>query len=557
MGDCMTAREILESYEELSIESQTGDDFFVLRLYGKTFLLITPNKDDLSSRPRIYLYNDAGFDFPHVLLYDEEVKENTLIPEGTYRSVCLYEPESIVFSVTSYENKLFDAIDRLIELLTMSKAEREKEFQKEFMYYWNCGLAGQNAIVFLFQEDNFSKFVLYSNKQDTRFVEEGIALSDINYRNKGERKWSERVDIEAYYIPVLDNRGILPPYRGKPWTTQNVKDIVYGKQIEHISFDTYQRIKTTQVSTRDMVLVFGMKGEQASITFAVMIKCNNNTRNTRRTILEKIRDDAVAVEPIKTKREDYTFLSNLIGNDIGLRGKRALLIGAGSLGSYVALEIIKNGVSNIKIYDDDILSNENLLRWVYGGLGVGRNKAEHISLLLDIMHPEIKAEGIPKSIDEKELANEVKNFDLVIFTIGSSDTQLKFNRMLKNIGCNIPVLYTWLEAGGEFSHILYVDYSKPGCYECLFTNESGEYVNNRASIAPEIVESNMIRNGCGGTRAAYGTAVLLRTTATLLTTFQKIISGELQGSTLIDITPNSAMNSLTPFPMEACSCCGH
>ena len=173
-----------------------------------------------------------------------------------------------------------------------------------------------------------------------------------------------------------------------------------------------------------MVLVFGMKGEQASITFAVMIKCNNNTRNTRRTILEKIREDAVAVEPIKTKREDYTFLSNIIGNDIGLRGKRALLIGAGSLGSYVAFEIIKNGVSNIKIYDDDILSNENLLRWAYGGLGVGRNKAEHISLLLNIMHPEIKAEGIPKSIDEKELANEVKNFDLVIVTIGNSDTQL-------------------------------------------------------------------------------------------------------------------------------------
>lgn len=553
----MTAREILESYEEISIESQTGDDFFVFRLYGKTFLLITPNKDDFSSRPRIYLYNDAGFDFPHVLLYDEEVKENTLIPEGTYRSVCLYEPESIVFSVISYEDKLFDAIDRLIELLTMSKAEREKEFQKEFMYYWNCGLAGRNAIVFLCQEDNFSKFVLYSNKQDTRFVEEGIALSDINYRNKGERKWSERVDIEAYYIPVLDNRGILPPYRGRPWTTHNVKDIVYGKQIEHISFDTYQCLKTTQVSTRNMVLVFGMKGEQASITFAVMIKCNNNTRNTRRTILEKIREDAVAVEPIKTKREDYTFLSNIIGNDIGLRGKRALLIGAGSLGSYVAFEIIKNGVSNIKIYDDDILSNENLLRWAYGGLGVGRNKAEHISLLLNIMHPEIKAEGIPKSIDEKELANEVKNFDLVIVTIGNSDTQLKFNRMLNNIGCNIPVLYTWIEAGGEFSHILYVDYSKPGCYECLFTNENGEYVNNRASIAPEIVESNMIRNGCGGTRAAYGTAVLLRTTATLLTTFQKIISGELQGSTLIDITPNSVMNSLTPFPMEACSCCGH
>ena len=42
----------------------------------------------------------------------------------------------------------------------------------------------------------------------------------------------------------------------------------------------------------------------------------------------------------KQMGKDYSFLCEQIGNDIGLLNKRILLIGAGSLGSYVAFELV-------------------------------------------------------------------------------------------------------------------------------------------------------------------------------------------------------------------------
>ena len=63
--------------------------------------------------------------------------------------------------------------------------------------------------------------------------------------------------------------------------------------------------------------------------------------------------------------------------------------------------------------------------------------------------------------------------------------------------------------------------------------------------------------GCGGTRAAYGTAILLRTTSVLLEIIGKILANKIKQSMLIDISPNNVSISDTKFPEEECDCCGH
>ena len=237
--------------------------------------------------------------------------------------------------------------------------------------------------------------------------------------------------------------------------------------------------------------------------------------------------------------------------------KRILLIGAGSLGSYVAFELVKNGVQRLKIYDDDKLAEENLLRWAYGGIGVGSNKATLLQMLLNLLHPEINVEACAEKLGEKTLMEEIPNMDMIIFTIGNSDEQLKFNSILKKAKCFIPVIYVWLEEGGEHSHILFVNYQQPGCFECLYTDSQGTLVNNRArKNTGEATENGMIRNGCGGTRAAYGTSILLRTTAALLDTIRGIEKEKITENTLIDISSDRIAVSDTEFPMEVCDCCG-
>ena len=87
----MTAKEILETYDNIVVIQVYLEDWVMFRLFGKEFLLMSPSKDDISSMATICLYNDEGLDFPHILLRNINIDEEEMLPAGKYRWVCLYE----------------------------------------------------------------------------------------------------------------------------------------------------------------------------------------------------------------------------------------------------------------------------------------------------------------------------------------------------------------------------------------------------------------------------------------------------------------------------------
>ena len=148
--------------------------------------------------------------------------------------------------------------------------------------------------------------------------------------------------------------------------------------------------------------------------------------------------------------------------------------------------------------------------------------------------------------------------DLIVFAVGSSTVQWELNKVLKEKKCKARVIYTWLEAGGENSHILSIDYNKLGCFQCLFTNKKGELVNNKANKLSETeVDAHKIRNGCGGTRVAYGNSVLLRTTSVLLDVIKKDLGVKENKNRLINISPTTVIDDQDTFVEGKCRCCGN
>lgn len=555
--DKITICNLLESFEELSID-QADDSFITFSIKGMNFALLLYNKDDRSSCPIILLRDNPKFGFPHVML--KEIKSQDLkyfnLPLGSYRFVCLQETESVVNSIIPYEEKVIDSINRLIELLSMTEYEKEKEYHKEFSLYWNqFAVSDITYSVFLREENNFSPLKVFFSGNKCRLISQDINLSDIDSLDKKRNRiWIQHVECDSFYIPIIDCREVLPPHLGYSWTPMTIKNIVSPTQIRHISQETYQLIKTIVPKRKDLILVFGIP-ELRGIVFALKLIC---TYNHNQNLFKKLTEDVQNIEILYTQRKDYLFLNKQIGNDTNLLNKRILLIGAGSLGSYVATELVKNGASNIKIYDEDSLQEENILRWACGYTGIGNKKVHTLYNLLKRLHPEVNVNVVANNIDKESLIKELNQNDLIIFTIGSSDEQLNFNRILHEANCSIPTMFVWLEAGGVYSHILYVNYKGNGCYECLFTDDDGSLVNNRSSLFPnENYEDTIIRNGCGGTRAAYGTAILLRTTSVLLEIIGKILANKIKQSMLIDISPNNVSISDTKFPEEECDCCGH
>ena len=558
MDEKASAIDIVKSYDEIAIEDSDviSESIFFFQLYEKRFLFFAPDETDPSSHPDICLYNDELLDAPHIMLNQSEYAGDEKLPKGIYRWICLYEQNSVVWSLMGHEEKIHDAINRLIELLSMSEKKKEHEFQKEFLYYWNsASKQEEKCSVYLQRDDEFSHLCIYHGKKEIRVIENSQMLTDINKTDrKNKREWVQHAELEAYFIPIIDSRDILPPHRGYQWTQSDIRNIVYGKQIAHISEDTLNQLKNTVPKYQDTLLLFGIKTDQLDIVFAAKLKLK---QGSHRSLLDKICNDVISVEPWRVMRRDYRYLSAQIGNDLSLADSRILLVGVGSLGSYAAFELVKNGTKRLTIYDGDKLEEENVLRWIYGGIGRGSGKASTISILLQLLHPEIVVEAHDANLNSKYLEQDASKNDMIIFTIGSTDQQLKFNKQLKQLKCSVPVLYAWIEEGGANSHILYVDYRDKGCYECLYTDANGNRVSNRARRnTQELSARSLIQNGCGGTRAAYGTAVLLRTTAALLDIIGKINSGQICKSTLWDITPDRVMTSDLQIQMEGCDCCG-
>lgn len=543
---------ILDSYEEITITDQQ-DDFVFFEIGGKEYIFWYPERDQDTSSPVIFVKNDSSYDYPHILPTGIPLDKKF---ENKYRYICLDENDSVIHFLQTFEEKIKDSIEKLIHLISLSKFEREEEFQKEFLFYWNQVAENiGNCSLYIGTEREFQKLNAYINNDgEFRFVASGICLNDANMKVNGRKKWNHLSQLPVFYIPITDKRRVLPPTRDKKWNAENIIMIINGKQFNRISHESYVKLEREKVKTKYIGLVFDIEINGNYIDFAAIIKFRSAKNDT---LFNKLKQEIVDVVPIVSRRKDYYYLCKQIGNDTTLLDKKVLLIGAGSLGSYVARELVKIGVRRLTIYDKERLEEENLLRHTMDGWGVNHSKVLGLKCELERIHPEIHINAIEKDIDKNSPVEEEKNADVIIWTVGSSDIQWEMNRTLKEQKCNARVIYTWLEAGGENSHILSIDYNKQGCFQCLFTDNKGDLINNKANNVSEIdVNALKIRNGCGGTRVAYGNAVLLRTTAVLLDVIKKNFDKAEYANNLINITPTAVIDVKDTFVEGKCGCCG-
>jgi len=245
LADNNLSKSILELYPEISIDyTLSNDKVVVFSLMEKKFALLCPDEQNSASVATILVIDD-DFDYPHIMLRDIDLNENGVLPKGKYRYVCLHQSGSVISFLQSFNEKVTDEIERLIELMKLSQKEVEREYQKEFLYYWNSVSTNDNASLFLRNPNEYVRLAVYQGENTRRYLSPDIILSDIDKRkNKGkDRVWQRRSDIEALYIPIIDNRGILPPTHKRKWTMTDIIEILYGKRIRHISPDTFDAIK--------------------------------------------------------------------------------------------------------------------------------------------------------------------------------------------------------------------------------------------------------------------------------------------------------------------------
>ena len=148
-----------------------------------------------------------------------------------------------------------------------------------------------------------------------------------------------------------------------------------------------------------------------------------------------------------------------------LLGSKALLIGAGGLGSPAALYLAAAGVGTIGIVDFDIVDLSNLQRQIlHTSDRVGERKVESARKSINALNPEIKVVGHEEMLVAGNVERIIAGYDVILDGTDTFETRYILNDAA--VAAGIPVIHASVfRFEGQLT--TFIPYEGP-CYRCLY-----------------------------------------------------------------------------------------
>ncbi len=151
---------------------------------------------------------------------------------------------------------------------------------------------------------------------------------------------------------------------------------------------------------------------------------------------------------------------------------KVILVGLGSIGSRIAIELVKSGVKNFVLYDFDRLEPENVCRHIGNNLELGLKKVTIVRNHLHYINPNCNIKPISENPVDGEnvqkFRNHVTNSDLVIVSTGNYESEMFVNEITTRV--KKPAIYCYADENVNTGAIFYYNPSHGPCYECLQSN---------------------------------------------------------------------------------------
>lgn len=178
-----------------------------------------------------------------------------------------------------------------------------------------------------------------------------------------------------------------------------------------------------------------------------------------------------------TDDELLRYSRHILLPEIGVEGQerllasRALVIGAGGLGSPVALYLASGGVGHITLVDHDTVDITNLQRQIaHGRATVGQPKVESAKQRMLQMNPEARIHTLQEKADAARLHELVRQHDVVLDCSDNFATRHAVNAAC--VAHRVPLVSG--AAIGFDGQISVYDTRQPDapCYACVFPPDS-------------------------------------------------------------------------------------
>jgi len=193
-------------------------------------------------------------------------------------------------------------------------------------------------------------------------------------------------------------------------------------------------------------------------------------------------------EPVQllTPAQQRRYSRHLLIPEVGQEGQRrlldakVLLIGAGGLGSPIALYLAASGVGTIGFVDDDVVDESNLQRQVLHGTDrLGMLKVDSAELTIRGLNPETNVVKHVERLDAGNVERLIGSYDVIVDGTDNFDTRYVLNDAAVRL--RKPVvhgsIYRW---DGQIT--TFVPFEGP-CYRCMYPTQPPDELAPACSVA--------------------------------------------------------------------------
>jgi len=148
-----------------------------------------------------------------------------------------------------------------------------------------------------------------------------------------------------------------------------------------------------------------------------------------------------------------------------LLGSKALIIGAGGLGSPVALYLAAAGVGTIGIVDFDVVDMSNLQRQIiHSTARVGQKKTESARTMIEGLNPDVTVVAHEEMLVAANVERIIAGYDVILDGTDTFETRYILNDAA--VAAGIPVVHASVfRFEGQLT--TFIPYEGP-CYRCLY-----------------------------------------------------------------------------------------
>ena len=162
-------------------------------------------------------------------------------------------------------------------------------------------------------------------------------------------------------------------------------------------------------------------------------------------------------------RVDFFYNSEL------LRNKKVVLVGCGSFGSRIAVDLVRAGIRNFHLIDPDILEPDNLVRHECGRSMIGKPKVEAVAkrlaeFVLDDRDLKVTHHMIDIIEEPSNFVDIVKDASLIIGTTDNLESRFLMNEVA--LETEVPLLISYAYPGAWGGEVIRVIPGQTPCIAC-------------------------------------------------------------------------------------------